>query len=136
MTVFYSVYDEEKNLKKLCSLCINESQSAAKEIYIADKNIYMQRIAFNDKYIFLMLTKYITIDDVKMNVLRITDDGSETVKIAEYDTYATSSYFYGYLQLINDKLIVYDFNYNEIDKTNISSIMVMDFDGNMLDWDI
>lgn len=130
---FYTVYDKEKNLNKLCKLSINEDIANAKDIFFAKDNINMQRIALNEKYIFLMYNEYSLTGDVKLNILRIKHDGSEVIKIVEYDSEATSSYFYGYMQLVNDKLIVYDYNFK---KNPEYSITVMDFDGNLLDWDM
>lgn len=123
---FHSAANDEKNEAKLCELKINEEIEKAKDVFLYKDNINVRRIAFNETYFFLMCTNNETIDNQKITIMRITREKNEIIKIAEYDAIETSSFFFGYMFLVNDKLIIYDYNPNN---NPIYSIKVMDFDG-------
>ena len=110
----------------------NDDIDTLKAIYKNDdiKNSIM-KMAASEHYLFVMIIDDIYNENPNLNIVRMRHDGSDIVKIAQMNLPSFGSYFPNCMQVVENKLIIYkyDENWNP-------SIIVMDFYGNALDWDI
>ena len=125
-----SISNSKWNISRKKLDCSDTSSEIFSEF---DSDDMLMNMNVTDNYIFIIYaTKHEINNGSNLFVLRMKHDGSELVKIYEIPCKSIGNISLGFIYTVDDKIII--FNRKTIEKND--NIIVLDFDGNRLDWDI